>query len=132
MTARPTLQSILAAATAAGTLLIPSPALAHAEHGQPAHGGIVAEAGVFQGELVAKATGLTLFVTEHGKPVSTQGATAKLVVLSGAQKSELQLVPVGDNRFEAKTSVPLAAGAKAVASVKLADGRAGALRFEVK
>lgn len=132
MDVRLTLRAILSAATTAGALLVAAPALAHTEHGQPAYGGIVAEAGIFQGELVAKPTGLTLYVTEHGKPIATQGASAKLVVLSGAQKTEVPLVPAGENRLEAKSSIPIAIGAKAVASVKLADGRAGALRFEMK
>lgn len=132
MNARLALRAILAAATSAGALLFASPAIAHAEHGQSAHGGIVAEAGVFQGELVAEPTGLTIFLTDHGQPISTQGASAKLVVLAGGRTIELPLVPAGDNRFVAKGGRPLAAGAKAVASVKLADGRAGALRFESK
>lgn len=133
MNARSTLQSIRTVATAVGALVIASAAFAHAEHGEPTHGGIVAEAGVFQGELVVNApAGLTLFVTEHGKPIPTQGASARLVVLSGAHRTEVPLVPAGDNRLEARAGVPIAAGAKAVASVKLADGRAGALRFELK
>ncbi len=62
----------------------------------------------------------------------TAGATAKLVVLSGTQKSERDLVPAGDNRFSVAGDEPLAKGAKAVATVKLKDGRSGALRFDVK
>lgn len=124
-------RSVAAVATVAA-LAAPAPAGAHAEHGQPVHGGIVAEAGTFQGELVARPAGLTLYVTDHGKPIPTQGASAKLVVLAGGQKVEAALAPAGDNRLEAAQPVPIAAGAKAVASVRLADGRAGALRFEVK
>ena len=120
------------AVAAAAALAAPAPARAHAEHGQPVHGGIVAEAGTFQGELVARPAGLTLYVTDHGKPIPTQGASARIVVLAGGQKTEAALSPAGDNRLEAAQPVPMAAGAKAVASVKLADGRAGALRFEMR
>ena len=130
--ARFALPAILAAIAAAGALLAPVPALAHAEHGQPVHGGIVAEAGVFQGELVAQPAGLVLFITDHGKPVPTQGASARLVVLAAGHKSEVPLAPAGENRLEGRPAEALAAGAKAVASVRLADGRAGALRFELK
>lgn len=122
----------IAVVATVAALHAPGPTWAHAEHGQPAYGGIVAEAGAFQGELVARPAGLTLYVTDHGKPIPTQGASAKLVVLAGGQKVEAALAPAGDNRLEAAQPVPIAAGAKAVASVRLADGRAGALRFEVK
>lgn len=129
---RSDLRRIGATAAAAGALLVASPVFAHADHGQPAHGGIVAEAGVFQGELVVGPAGLTLYLTEHGQPIATQGANARLVMLAGTGKTEVPLAPAGGNRLEAKGSFPSAAGIKAVASVKLADGRAGALRFELK
>jgi hypothetical protein len=123
------LAAALLAAALAGA---PAVALAHADHGKPQHGGVVAEAGTFQGELVAGPKGATLYITDHGEPVPTAGAQAKLVVLTGAQKSERELVPAGGNRFSVSGDEPLAKGAKAVATVKLKDGRSGALRFDVK
>jgi hypothetical protein len=119
------------AALAAGALLAAAPASAHEAHGKPMYGGVVAEAGVFQGELVNAPKGATLYLTDHGQPVPTAGATAKVVVLAAGQKTELDFVPAGDNRLAAPAGATLAAGAKAVATVKLKDGRSGALRFEV-
>jgi len=119
--------AVLACATLAGTA-----ALAHDEHGKPQHGGIVAEAGTFQGELVAGPKGPTLYLTEHGKPVPTAGASGKLVVLAGGQRTDLALSPAGDNRLAAAQPQPLPKGARAVATVSLKDGRSGALRFDVK
>jgi hypothetical protein len=118
-------------AAAAASFFV-APARAHTDHGKPMYGGVVAEAGAFQGELVAGPKGTTLYITDHGTPVPTAGATAKLVVLSGAQKSERELVPAGDNRFSVSGGEPLAKGSKAVATVKLKDGRSGALRFDVR
>jgi len=119
--------AVLACATLAGTA-----ALAHDGHGKPQHGGIVAEAGTFQGELVAGPKGPTLYLTDHGQPVPTAGASGKLVVLAGGQRSDLALSPAGDNRLAPAQPMPLPKGARAVATVTLKDGRSGALRFDVK
>ena len=40
--------------------------------------------------------------------------------------------PAGENRLAAPAGTVLPKGAKVVAAVKLADGRSGALRFELK
>ena len=90
---------------------------AHAEHGQAQYGGVVAEAGMAQFELVAQSDKLIIYVSNHGQAVATAGATGKLTILEGAKKSELDLKPAGDNRLEAKGSA--ASGAKVLISVQL-------------
>jgi hypothetical protein len=119
-------------AALAALLALPAQVRAHADHGKPMHGGVVAEAGAFQGELVVGPKGTTLYITDHGAPVPTAGASAKLVVLSGTQKSERDLSPAGDNRLADSGGEPIARGARAVATVRLKDGRSGALRFDVR
>jgi hypothetical protein len=114
------------------TAYAPRLAHAHAEHGQPAYGGVVAEGGQLQGELVVKPAALTLYLTNHGSPVATQGASARLTVLTGTQRSELTLSPAGANRLSLAGAPSLAPGTKAVALVRLADGRSVTLRFELK
>lgn len=95
----------------AGLLQLSSSAvLAHAEHGQPQFGGVVAEAGEAQFEIVGKGGKIVVHATSHGVPVDTAGAKAKLTVLAGGAKSELTLAPVAPNRLEAAGS--LASGAK--------------------
>lgn len=74
-------------------------ALAHAEHGHPHHGGMVAEAGEAQFEIIARENKLTVFVTNHGAPLATAGASGKLTILAGNSKRELELKPDGDNRM---------------------------------
>ncbi|MDD2742730.1 MAG: hypothetical protein PHV02_10670 [Rhodocyclaceae bacterium] len=91
--------------------------LAHAEHGQAQYGGVVAEAGVAQFELVSKSGQLIVYVSNHGQAVATAGATGKLTILEGAKKLELDLKPAGDNRLEAKGNI--VKGAKVLISVKL-------------
>lgn len=124
-------RALLAAATVTG-LLLPPAVLAHAEHGKPQHGGIVAEAGAFQGELVAKGRQLTLHITNHGDPIAMAGGSAKATLLAGSDKSELAFTPSTGNQLTATAPAPLAAGTKAVVTVKLPNGRSGNLRFEVK
>ena len=94
-------------------------AFSHAEHGQPQYGGVVAEAGEAQFELVAKDGKFIVYLSNHGQPLASKGASGKLTLLDGAKKTELELKPAGDNRLEAAGSA--ASGAKALISVQLVD-----------
>ena len=103
-------------------------------HGEKAkHGGIVQESsnGVSV-ELVAKDGKATIYVEDHGKPVSTAGASGKLTVLNGKEKSEVPLEPAGENALVSKGDAKLAGGAKAIAAINLADKKAVNVRFAVK
>jgi hypothetical protein len=74
---------------------------------------------------------VALYIEDHGKPLSTQGASGKLTVLSGADKNEVELTPAGDNRLDAR-GVKLAPGAKAVAAVTLPSKKVVTVRFTAK
>jgi len=105
------------------------------DHGQafkPQHGGVVAKASDLDFELVAKAEAITLYVVDHGKPASTQGASGKITLLSGADKAEAVLAPAGDNKLEAKGSFKLAAGTKLVATVTLQGKPPVNVRFALR
>jgi hypothetical protein len=62
-------------------------------------------------ELVGTADGAVIYVEDHGKPMAPAGLKGKLTVHNGAEKSEAELLPVGD-KLEAKC-------------IKLASGDAG-------
>jgi hypothetical protein len=47
-------------------------------------------------ELVATADGATIYVEDHGKPMATAGMSGKLMVLAGANKTEVAMATVGD------------------------------------
>ena len=94
------------------------------------HGGVVQKANDITYELVVQADGAAIHIDDHGKPVSVVGASGKLTVLSGANKSEAELKPVGD-KLEAK-GIKLAPGSKVVASVTMADKKTVSVRFSVK
>ncbi len=112
-----TLKTVLTATALAAALSFASNAvLAHAEHGQSQHGGVVAEAGEAQFEIAGKDGRLTVYVTNHGAPVDTAGASGKLTALTGSAKSEFDLKPAGDNRLQGQGSV--AAGAKLLINVQ--------------
>lgn len=92
------------------------PAAAHEEHGKARHGGIVAEAGPVEFEIVAAGDKLTVHVTEHGAALATAGASGKLTALAGGAKREIALQPAGDNLLRGQGT--LAPGAKLLLSVQ--------------
>ncbi|TDP61323.1 hypothetical protein [Roseateles toxinivorans] len=119
---------------AAALLALAGSGFAADEHGhepKPLHGGVVAEAAHLELELVARADVIALLVRDHGKPVGLQGASARLTLLSGTEKSELQLAPAGE-RLEARGAFELAPGSKAVATVMLPGKKAIQVRFALK
>jgi hypothetical protein len=106
--------------------------LAANEHDhKPAHGGIVTEVKEVQYELVAKADTLQLYVSDHGKPVKLDGASARVTLLSGTEKQEVELKPAGD-KLEGKGSFKVPAGTKVLASVSLPGKAAASARFTIK
>lgn len=92
-------------------------AAAHMEHGQPQFGGVVAEGGIAQFEVVSKDGKVTVYVTSHGAPVSTAGASGKLTALVGTAKSEIELKPLGENQMAGAGDIP--SGAKMLVSIQL-------------
>ncbi len=87
------------------------------EH-KPLHGGIVTEVKDMDYELVAKPEQIQLFVRDHGKPANISKGSAKLTLLTGNQKQEINLLPDGE-RFLAKGMFTVSPGTKALAQVSL-------------
>lgn len=112
------------------TVAVAGNALAHGE--KPRHGGIVQSASDLGFELVHKDGRATIYVEDHGKPVSTTGASGKLTVLNGAEKTEVALEPAGENAVATKGEAKLGKGSKAIATVTLADKKTVNVRFSVK
>ena len=110
-------------------------AYAAGDHGaghdhKPQHGGIVAEANDMDYELVAKPEAIQLHVRDHGKPADVSKASAKVTLLTGAEKQEVELQPAGD-RLQATGSFKVGPGTKAVAVVTV-NGKAATARFTLK
>ena len=75
----------------------------HAHEHKPLHGGVVVEVKDMDFELVANATAVKLYLRDHGKPADVSKASAKLTLLAGTEKQEVELKPAGD-RLEATGS----------------------------
>ena len=102
----------------------------HAHEHKPLHGDVVVEVKDMDYELVAKPTVIQLYLRDHGKPAGVSNASAKLTLLTGTEKLEVELKPVGD-KLEATGSFKVGPGTKAVAVVTVA-GKPATARFTVK
>jgi len=102
----------------------------HGHEHKPLHGGVVSEVKDMDYELVAKPDSIQLYLRDHGKPVDITKGSAKLTVLSGNQKQEINLMPDGE-RFLAKGTFAIAPSAKAVAQVSM-GGPTVTARFVIK
>jgi hypothetical protein len=103
----------------------------HSHAHKPLHGGVVVEVKDVDYELVAKPALIQLHLRDHGKPVDVSKTSAKLVLLTGSDKQEVELKPAGD-KLEAAGAFKVAAGTKVVATVTVAGRAPVNVRFAVK
>ena len=103
----------------------------HAHDHKPLHGGIVAETKAMDMELVATPTLIRLHLRDHGQPLDVRQASAKLTLLTGTEKQEVELKPAGD-KLEASGAFKVGPGTKVVALVTIAGKSAGTVRFALK
>ena len=82
-------------------------------------------------EIVAKPELLQIFISDHGIPFQLKGATAKITLLNGTEKSEAELVPDGD-KMQATGSFKVSKGTKGIAVLTLAGKPPATARFEMK
>ena len=105
---------------------------AHAEHGQPQHGGIYGEAGSFQAELVVKGARATLYLSNHDEIISAKGASGKLAILGAdGKRSTAVLVPGAGNQLVAELEHKPAAGSKIIASITLPGRQPANIRYAI-
>ena len=93
--------------------------------------GVVVESKVGDLEIVAKPESIQIHISDHGKAVKLEGAKAKVTLLNGVEKSEADLVTVGD-KLEAKGAYKVAKGTKGIAVVTLAGKPPITARFDIK
>lgn len=94
----------------------------------PKHGGVEVKDVDF--ELVAKPDVIQLHISDHGKPIDYSKATAKITLLVGTEKQDIELKPVG-SKLETKGSYKVGPGTKAVAQVTI-NGKSSTARFALK
>lgn len=124
------MKKILALVTMAIALTTTGQVLAHGA--KASHGGIAQSVNDLNFELVAKDGKATIYVEDHDEALSTAGATGKLTILNGAEKTEVPLEAAGNNQLVSKGEVKLAKGAKIVAAITFADKGTVNVRFAVK
>ncbi|MCA3028636.1 MAG: hypothetical protein ING66_08555 [Rhodocyclaceae bacterium] len=112
----------------AATLMASTVLFAGGDH-KPQYGGVVLEVNEVQYELVAKPNTIAIYVDDHGKKVDATGATAKVTMLNGKEKTEATLTPAGGNKLEAKGAFVVKAGTKVVAVVTMAGKPGMTMRF---
>ena len=103
----------------------------HGHEHQSLHGGVVTEVKDMDYELVTKPEVIRLYLRDHGKPVDVSQSSARVTLLSGADKQEFELKPNGD-RLEANGSFKTAAGTKALVTVTFAGKKTSTARFTLK
>jgi hypothetical protein len=97
----------------------------------PKFGGVVVETKAGDLEIVAKPETIQIYVSDHGKAMKLDGAKAKVTLLNGTEKSEVELLPAGD-KLETKGAFKVTQGTKGIAVLTLAGKPAVSARFEVK
>lgn len=102
----------------------------HGHEHKPLHGGVVSEVKDMDYELVTTPETIQLHLRDHGKPVDVAKASAKLTILVGADKQEIELTPAGA-QLEAKGSFKVNNG-KVVALVSLPGKTPTTVRFVLK
>jgi hypothetical protein len=100
-----------------------------ADH-KPIHGGVLTTVKDIDYELVANPTTLRLYVRDHGKAVDVSKASAKLTLLTGAEKQEVDLKP-SDDKLEAAGAFKVGPGTKIIAVISV-GGRQSTARFVLK
>lgn len=105
-------------------------AVAGGDH-KPKFGGVVVETKAGDMEIVAKPDNIQIYITDHGKAVKLDGATAKVTLLNGVEKSEADLAVAGD-KLEAKGAFKVAKGTKGIAVVTLTGKPPITARFDIK
>lgn len=109
----------------------PTAAGSHHDDVKPTKGGVVSVVRDVAYELVATSDSIAIYVTDHGKAVDLKGASAKVTVLTAADKVDVALAPAGD-RLQAKGSFKVGAGTKVAAQVTFAGGKMVSVPFTMK
>ena len=123
----------LCAAAALAAALNAAPVFAGAGHDHgPKYGGVVREVRNVAYELVAKPDSLTLYVSDHGKPIATQGAQAEAMIYAGNDKTPVKLEPAGENRMVAKGNVKVGVGVRVVLTTTLPGKPPAKATFNLK
>jgi len=103
----------------------------HGDEAKPRHGGVVSVMKDVSYELVATKQSMSLHVSDHGKVPDLSGAIAKLTLLTGTNKQEVDLKSDG-SVLAAQGSFAVEPGTKVVAQITLRGKPVQSVRFTLK
>jgi len=98
---------------------------------KPKFGGILVQTKAADLEIVAKPELIQIYLKDHDKLMKLDGVKAKVTLLNGTEKSEVELLPAGD-KLEAKGAFKVSQGTKGIAAVTLAGKPLTTARFVVR
>ncbi len=113
------------------TLVFAAPAVAQHAHGSKGpNGGMMEDVAGVHAELLMAGTTITVnILDEANKPVSAQGFTASVLVVSGNDRETIKLEASGSSlKGEAKKA--MASNAQVTLMLKTAAGKSGQARFK--
>lgn len=115
----------------AALIALANPALAHGPQKGPNGGPMEDVAGVHI-ELVKAGNTLTLNVfDEDNKPIPTEGFSASVLVVSGAQRETIKLDPHSPNLLKGDAKTAPASGANVTVTIRTKAGKSGQAKFKL-
>jgi hypothetical protein len=112
-------------------LMLIGPAVAQHKHSDKGpNGGPMEDVAGVHAELMVSGNTLTINVfDEDSKPVSTKGFSGAALIVAGAEKETVSLLPSGQSALKAEAKKPIAAGAAITLTLKTASGKSGQTKF---
>lgn len=113
------------------TILFAAPVSAE-DYEQGPNGGPMLDVAGIDAELLTSGHTLTINVFEafKTKPVSTKGYTAAVLIVIGASRELLTLMPSGENSLKGEAQKPIPPDATITLTLKTAEGKSGQVKFK--
>lgn len=115
------------------SLLWSAPSVAQHSHGSEKgpNGGQMEDLAGIDAELLTSGNTITINVFDpaNGKPVSTKGFTAAVLVAGGGARETLALEPSGENALKGTSKNTIGASTAITLTIKTADGKSGQAKF---
>ncbi len=102
------------------------------EYEKGPNGGLMLDVAGIDAELLTSGNTVTINVFEpfKAKPVSTGGYTAAVLIVSGAGRETVSLLPQGENSLKGDAKNPIPAGSSITLTIKTAEGKSGQVKFK--
>jgi hypothetical protein len=102
------------------------------EYEKGPNGGLMLDVAGIDAELLTSSNTVTVNVFEpfKAKPVSTKGYTAAVLIVSGAGRETVSLLPQGENSLKGDAKNPIPSGSSITLTIKTAEGKSGQAKFK--